>query len=170
MRRSAQSTDGAHAWCRPLPPLPVSAQPGAPPNAAKRPVYLAAPTRSGIFCRSICLVPTLRQSTLYSRWRSRRVAPFATALANYLTRGASQTQHVPCPLDRTPSATALHVYPSAKRERVYPSAKRSQREAVFSLTAPLPSAHPGAPPERSNAPFTRLFPTCCGALTPLALK
>ena len=52
---------------------------------------------------------------------------------------------------------ALHVYPAAK--------------PIFSLTAPLPSTHPGAPVKHSDAPFYSTFPHVQrgGALTPLAL-
>ena len=61
-RQSALST-----WRRPREAVNIYSCPclapnqRRPPNAAKSPVYLAAPTRTDALCRCTCLMPTLRR-------------------------------------------------------------------------------------------------------------
>ena len=111
--------------------------------------YLAAPTRSGVLCRRNCLASTLRR---FPKSAKHPLCPAAltrcVALCRRprfcLTRAAPpKRKGVQCPLERTQSATALHV--------------NQVTRPIFSLTAPLPGAHPGAPPKRSDATIYSTF-------------
>ena len=66
---------GAHMRRRLPTAAPAYAQPAAPPNAAKRPVYLATPTRTGALCRSTSLVLTLRPLLKVTKHPAQLVAP-----------------------------------------------------------------------------------------------